>query len=132
MKKISLFVIFLGSFLASCTKDEIKIDSNNPLIGVWNYSEFQDNASVFTRSRDFNDNHCYKFNTDGTLVERKNSGWCGTPPISYSDYSGSWTFVNDTLIEINSAYWGGSLTYRLDIESVSVNSLKVVTVSDNN
>lgn len=104
----------------------------SPLIGVWNYSDFQDNASVFTRSRDFNNNHCYKFNTDGTLVERKNSGWCGTPPISYSDYPGSWTFVNDTLIEINAAYWGGSLTYRLDIESVNINSLKVVTVSDNN
>lgn len=62
----------------------------------------------------------------------KNAGWCGTPPISYSDYPGTWTILNDTLVEINVGYWGGTTIYKLDVESVSENSLKVVLISDIN
>ncbi len=130
MKKLSLFIFFLSLFLYSCSKDEIKIEPDNLLIGIWNYSDYQDNASIFTRSQEFVDNHCYRFNSDGTLTERKNSGWCGTPPISYADYPGTWNFLNDTLIQINVGYWGGSTSYRLDIESISSKSLKIVTIPD--
>jgi hypothetical protein len=130
VKKLSLFIFFLSLFLYSCSKDEIKIEPDNLLIGIWNYSDYQDNASIFTRSQEFVDNHCYRFNSDGTLTERKNSGWCGTPPISYADYPGTWNFLNDTLIQINVGYWGGSTSYRLDIESISSKSLKVVTIPD--
>lgn len=130
MKKISLILIFISSLFYSCSKDEIKIDPDNLLIGVWNYSDYQNNASIFTRSQEFIDNHCYRFNADGSLIERKNAGWCGTPPISYADYQGSWTILNDTLINIIVGYWGGTMTYKLDIESLNSNSLKVVTISE--
>jgi hypothetical protein len=130
VKKLSLFIFFLSLFLYSCSKDEIKIEPDNLLIGIWDYSDYQDNASIFTRSQEFVDNHCYRFNSDGTLTERKNSGWCGTPPISYADYPGTWNFLNDTLIQINVGYWGGSTSYRLDIESISSKSLKIVTIPD--
>jgi hypothetical protein len=131
MKRLCLFVFFLSSFFYSCSRDEIKIDPDNLLLGIWNYSNYQDNASIFSRSQEFSDNHCYKFNSDGTLIERKNAGWCGTPPISYADYPGTWTVLNDTLIQINVGYWGGSMSYRLDIESVRSDSLKVVTIPIN-
>jgi hypothetical protein len=130
MKKISLFLIFISSLFYSCSKYAIKIDPDNFLIGVWNYSDYQNNASIFTRSQEFIDNHCYRFNADGSLIERKNAGWCGTPPISYADYKGSWTILNDTLININVGYWGGTITYKLDIELLNSNSLKVVTISE--
>jgi hypothetical protein len=128
MKK-SLMLVFLLSLLAfSCAKDEIKINSDNLLIGVWDYSDYQNNADVYKRSLEFIDNHCYKFNDDGTLIERKNAGWCGTPPISYADYSGNWSIINDTLIQIKVGYWGGTTTYKLDIESVSIDALKIVFI----
>jgi len=125
MKRLALLSILLGSLFISCAKDEIKIDPDNLLIGIWIYSHFQDNTGIYIRNQDFVDNHCYKFNSDGTLIERKNSGWCGTPPITYADYTGSWTVLNDTLIQIKVGYWGGNMAYKLDIESVSSNSLKV-------
>lgn len=28
---------------------------------------------------------CYVFNEDGTLIVRQNVGWCGTPPITYGN-----------------------------------------------
>ncbi len=131
MKKISLIMIAVVTILLSCNKDEIKIDSDNLLLGIWTYSGYQNDAVVYTRSDGFTDSPCYKFKSDGTLLERKNSGWCGTPPVSYSDYDGSWSVINDTIVEIKSAYWGGEITYRLDIESLTADALKVITLQVN-
>ncbi len=132
MKKTCLPILFLMIMVAGCSKDEIKIDPDNLLIGVWNYSEYRDNSSVFTRNDQFIDNHCYKFNSDGTMTERQNSGSCGTPPINYADYSGSWTILNDTLIQITVGYWGGTTKYKLDIEQIDSHSLTASFVYDDN
>jgi len=123
MKKV-IVIASLLIIIAGCSKESIQIDPDNLLIGVWNYSEFSDNASVYTRGNDFVVNPCFKFNGDGTMTERKNSGWCGTPPISYADYPGTWTILNDTLIQISVGYWGGTINYKLDIESIDSNILK--------
>ncbi len=131
MNKFILSVLLVSFLSVSCSKDEIKIDPDNLLLGTWNYSEYQNDASVFIRSSEFANNPGYKFSSDGTLVERKNTGWCGTPPVSYGDYTGTWSVLNDTLIEINTTYWGGEITYKLDIQSVNSNTLKVVTIYQN-
>ena len=123
----TLFFILIG-----CSKDNIQIDPDNLLIGVWNYSDFNNNDNIYIRNNEFVDNHCYKFNSDGTMIERKNSGWCGTPPITYADYSGTWNIINDTLIQISVGYWGGTTQYKLDIQSVDSNALKVSYVSEDN
>jgi hypothetical protein len=128
MKRIFLFLILPSLLLLACSKDEINTDPDNLLLGVWNYSDYQSDAAVFARSTNFTDNHCYRFNNDGTLTERKNSGWCGTPPVTYADYDGTWRLINDTLIHINVGYWGGSMTYGLDIETINSDSLKIVTI----
>jgi hypothetical protein len=130
MKKIFLFAMFLCPVLFSCHKDEIRIDPDNLLIGVWNWKRYAENATVYTRQREFTAYPCFKFNDDGTLIERKNAGWCGTPPVSYADYGGTWTILNDTLVSISVGYWGGTTNYRIDIESVSKDSLKVIMIYD--
>ena len=132
MKKLFLLLIFVGTLLLSCNKDEIGIDKDNLLIGVWNFSDYQGNTNIYQRSHEFTNKNCYQFNNDGTLIERKNAGFCGTPPVTYSDYEGIWSILNDTLIEINVGYWGGSTIYQLDIESVNINSLEVQFVYPGN
>jgi|GEM_PF-1111135 hypothetical protein len=132
MKKPGKIILLLGLLLFSCTKDEIKFDPNNLLIGVWNYSDYQDNVSIYARSRELSDNHSYKFNSDGTLIERKISGWCATPPVSYANYQGNWTILNDTLIQISVGYWGGTESYKLDIKSVTSDTLKAAAIYPNN
>jgi hypothetical protein len=128
MKRIFFFLIILITIAASCTKDKIEIDPNNLVIGIWNFSEYNDNSLVFKRSNAFSDGPCYQFNADGTLLERKNSGWCGTPPVTYADYPGKWTVINDTLIRIEDGYWGGTATYNLDIEAVNSDYFKFQTI----
>ena len=130
MKKVILAIFSFLFLCGACSKDDIEIDPDNLLIGVWNYSGFQDNTNIFFRDTEFIDNHCYRFNSDGTLTERKNSGWCGTPPISYADYSGTWTILNDTLIQISVGYWGGITEYKLDIEAMDSDSLKTSYVPE--
>ena len=123
MKKL-IVIVSLLIIIAGCSKESIQIDTDNLLIGVWNYYDFSDNATVYTRSNDFVDGPCYQFNNDGTMTERKNAGWCGTPPISYADYPGTWTILNDTLIQISVGYWGGTINYKLDIVSIDSDILK--------
>jgi len=129
MKKLYILTIILYALLVSCTKDEIKIDPNNLLIGTWNYAGYHNNVSVYARSLDFSDNHCYKFNSDGTLVERNIAGFCATPPVSYDNYDGTWTILYDTLILIHVNYYDGMRTYRLGINSVNRDSLKIEEVT---
>jgi len=125
MRKLILLIPILF-LVGGCSKDDIIIDPDNLLPGIWIFDKFDDSSYSFYRSNSFIENHCYKFNSDGTLTERKNSGWCGTPPISYSDYSGTWSAKSDTEIEINVGYWGGTMTYKFNILQVDNDSLKVI------
>ena len=129
MKIYYILTLVLCSLLLSCTKEEIKIDPDNLLIGTWDYTGYHNNMSIYTRSLDFSDNHCYRFNSDGTLVERNISGWCATPPVSYDNYDGTWTILNDTLIQIHVEYWGGMRDYKMGINSVDRDSLKIEEVA---
>jgi hypothetical protein len=130
MKKISLALIILGAFLISCSeKEELKDYNDSPLLGIWSYSFYENDLTVYTRTPDFIEGDGIKFNADGTLIQRKNSGFCGTPPITYADYDGTWTKINDTIIEIKAGYWGGTMTSRLDIEYISSYTLKFLTIS---
>jgi hypothetical protein len=129
MKKI-LFHLFLLSFLlSSCSKNEIAIDKDNLLIGVWNFSHSDIDVQVYERAGDFIQTRGYRFNPDGTVVERNIAGFCGTPPVSYSDYPGTWTILKDNLVQMNITSFDGSRSYRLEIQSVTADSLRAVQVN---
>jgi len=128
MNKLTTTIIFPFLLFISCNKEEIKTDPDNLLLGIWNYSNFQDNMFIYARNLEFIDNHCYEFKDDGTIIERKNAGWCGTPPITYANYPGTWSLLNDTLVQIEVGYWGGTASYKLDIESVDSKFLKATIV----
>jgi Lipocalin-like domain len=130
MKKILLLNIILSFLPLSCNKDEIEIDKDNLLIGTWNLSRYDVNEKIYSRSRTFSHTYCYQFNADGTLIERNLAGFCATPPVSYTDYQGNWSMINDSLIKVNVAYWGGTTNYRLKIVSVTVDSLKVTQLPE--
>jgi hypothetical protein len=130
MKKLSPYIVILSLVLFSCTKNEdLKDYGDSPLIGTWSSSFYENELTVYTRTPDFIESDGIKFNADGTLIQRKNAGWCGTPPITYANYDGTWTKINDTIIEIKAGYWGGTTTSRLDIEYISSYTLKFFIVS---
>ena len=129
MKNYILFAGLLIIIFSSCEKKKIEFDPEYLLIGTWSFNDYQDNSTIYQRSKELNDNYPgYIFLSDGSLIERKNAGWCGTPPVSYSNYDGKWSIINDTLIEVNVGYWGGTIRYKLDIESITNTSLKLTYI----
>lgn len=124
-KRICLLLALIAITFTSCDKEIIIIDPDNPVIGNWIYSDYNDEALFFERSTGFTNDHCYNFKPDGSLTERKNSGSCGTPPISYENFHGTWLKENDTLIGVSVGYWGGTDNYTLDIKFVDLNLLEV-------
>lgn len=119
-------IIFLFLILTSCAKD--LTDPDNLITGIWNYSGSENEVMVFTRNDKFTDNHCYRFSGDGSMLERKNSGFCGTPPIVYADYEGTWSKLTDSLIKVDVGFWGGQTNYQLEIVDVSESTLKVIPI----
>lgn len=124
-KKLVLLSIVL--LIAACEKDNIKVDPNNPLLGNWVNYGYEDQNQVLKRSISLEeDKPGFVFCADGTFIERNISGWCATPPVSYSNYRGTFSFVEDDLIHVNVEYWGGMRDYYLSIISLSESEMKVL------
>jgi hypothetical protein len=128
MKKIILLVFLLSFIVSSCSKNDIKIDKDNLLIGTWIFSHSSATGSVYSRAKDFTQTYGYRFNLDGTLTERNLSGFCATPPVSYSDYTGNWTILQDNLIQVIRTNYDGPKSYKLEIQLVTTDSLMALQI----
>ena len=123
-----LQIIFAVILLTSCDKN----DYNEPqsLIGHWAHPAYSDNAEgkifiSYARTNSLpEDSDGIEFKKNGSLIERKNAGWCGTPPVTYDNYSGKWHIKDDNLV-INVDYWGGVEHRIWKIIDVSNTMLKI-------
>ncbi len=107
------------------------VAGNCSICGTWSYtypdqSATQKGAS-YKRTNALADAPGFTFRPDGQFVERANSGWCGTPPVSYSDYPGSWRMDGDSLL-IEGRYWGGPQRSKIAIVSLKADRLVIVRV----
>jgi len=128
--KISLITLIIGLILISCGKEKTQADIDSKLIGNWINPSYNDTLVTFDRFNSLKDND-YGFSIlfNGKFIERKNSGWCGTPPIAYSDYEGNWT-QNDSIISITVGYWGGTVDYKWKIVSIDENNLTIISLEN--
>ena len=124
--KFLISMLFACLFVA-CEKENGSVNTGTEyLLGYWINPQYKDSIIVFERSANLvENNYGFSFKPDHIFIERKNSGWCGTPPISYSDFDGTWEKNNSDLI-INVGYWGGSLEYKWKIVSVNKDYLKII------
>jgi hypothetical protein len=127
MKRFAYVFFMLYLILTfSCEKDREKehVLSNNQVIGYWVNPVYTDSTITFDKATSLKENdYCFAFLKDRLFIERKNSGWCGTPPISFADYEGTWSKADNT-IQIKVGYWGGLINYEWKI--ISVNDEKLV------
>jgi len=127
-----LSLLFLVVFCFSCEKDrDIEMDSNNPLLGYWVDASWTEDNITFKRAGSLPE-HDYglQFKSTGQIIERKNSGSCGTPPIMYADYNGNWS-QDSSHLSINVGYWGGMAEYEWEIETVNNTRLIVKQIDAN-
>lgn len=137
MKRYSaVFIVVIFTFLVCSCNQSIDPDEDNQssdeYYGTWVDAGYEDNQIILIRSDDLDENkYGFIINPDGEFIERKNSGWCGTLPISYANFEGRWSGQPDDFLEITVAYWGGVTSYQLEIVSISSNQLHVIFHHDN-
>lgn len=111
MSKKVLLIAILALLIYSCSDSVILPNNSTELSGYWINREVNDTIITVHRSSALVDEqYCFGLLSNGNFIERKNAGWCGTPPILYSDFEGTWS-IQDSLIEISVPYWGGMANY---------------------
>lgn len=89
--RIVLFLSLVICFSCNDDNDGITIDESDQLIGSWINPISTDAELKFTRASALKKNtYGISFLQQSVCVERS-SGWCGTPPITFFDYEGTWS-----------------------------------------
>lgn len=122
----SVTLILIAIVAVSCEeKEQLHPETDNQLIGHWTNMLQNDTLWTFERVTKLPENaYGFVIKSNYQFIERKNVGWCGTPPVSYGDYEGSWA-MSDTILNINVPYWGGMAEYQWKLISVDENILTI-------
>ena len=131
-KFINILLILISIILivscSICTEPK----SASDIYSVWvDYKDDYANPRVLTLSNKLDENkYGFIIESDGTFIERKNAGWCGTPPIYYENFNGSWKYISDDVLEITVDFWGGIDTFKIEIVSIDEYELKINYIYD--
>ena len=127
MKRIMFLLVTV--LMVSCEKasvDLAALGENSGIVGTWIEDGYRGDTLLLNRSGKLeSDRYGFTIQEDGSFTEHKNAGWCGTPPITYDDFDGTWEAVSDSLLDITVAYWGGVMTYQIRIVSVDGHKLTI-------
>lgn len=131
--KLKLIAILFILSLISCNDNEeiIAFDDSNPLIGFWSEPIYAETTTTFKRVNSLpEDTYGISFQNKNILLENKNAGWCGTPPITYSSVKGNWS-KNNSIISMSSPFWGGVYDSKWKLISVDEHELVISMIHDN-
>jgi len=119
-----LLVIFcLNSFKPSNKK-------SNKLIGIWVRSEFGYLTAKYVKSDSLKENEPgFEFKEDGKLIIRQNIGWCGTPPVKYGNYNGTWHFISNNTLRLNHDNWRGKVERDLKIIKLTDKNIELKSIT---
>ena len=127
MKK--LVILLLTLVMVACEKELVDTEAlgeNAGIIGTWVENGYEDDLTLLNRANKLDPSkYGFTIEDNGSFIERKNAGWCGTPPITYDNFEGTWEALSDSLIEITVGYWGGTLTYQMRIVSLDAEDLRI-------
>lgn len=105
-----------------------KTDGATGYLGTWIEARFdpQTGTTVLSRTETLaEDRYGFVLDADGDFIERKNIGWCGTPPIVYGNFDGTWEALAEDSLAITVGYWGGTTEYTLEIVDRAADTLRV-------
>jgi hypothetical protein len=119
MKTLTALLLLSAVFTTDYPATLHQIDKE-ALINTWVQDGYEDGKIVYSRHDDFvPDRPGVAFKNDNKLFKRQNAGWCGTPPITYRNYSGTWEWTSDTQLTMRYQYWGGEAELDWQIHSLT-------------
>ena len=123
-----LYVLLIIAAFLNITACDGSLNSEieSPVIGTWILKDYAGDVSYMMRSDQFaQDSYGFTFHKNGVFTERKNAGWCGTPPITYANFEGHWWKISDNIYHIDVEYWGGRTNFRIEIVSQNSYQLQI-------
>ncbi|WP_203257726.1 hypothetical protein [Hyunsoonleella ulvae] len=114
MRKLAFAVtILICCINMKCEPNEDSVlDTSNLLLGNWSDAQYTDENITFKRYNTLpEDAYGISFKAKGDLIERS-SGWCGTPPLHFSDYDGAWELTDD-VITITQDHFPNTYVWRI-------------------
>jgi hypothetical protein len=122
-------ILFPILFIASMSLNDVHTTVKNQLEGTWIYADWEDGGMVFQKGNDFaKDKGGIQFLENGKLIKRQNAGWCGTPPITYRNYEGTWEITPNSTVKISYAYWGGTMKEEWSVVKLNDQSMKIIVL----
>ncbi|MDI6765425.1 MAG: hypothetical protein QME52_01130 [Bacteroidota bacterium] len=118
---IGLLLLLPILYLTSCKEKATEPKSSYDIYGSWVFKGHHDSITVMQKTSGLDsNNYGFIIYPDGNFLERKNAGWCGTPPISYANYSGHWKSKETNTLKIDVGYWGGQTSYIMQITTQNI------------
>jgi len=130
MKSSFIYILLFSLYcLSSCEyNNDLKSENAELIIGNWISPFYIDTIVQYTRAEKLKDDDFgISFNPENTLVERQNAGWCGTPPISFANYNGTWSKTGD-IIDITVDFWGGKANRKWKVIAINSKTLTIYPV----
>lgn len=124
--KIKLAIVISAFLCLSCMdQGQTEEMDRHFLVGNWTNFEYERETFTMEKSKNLETNvYGYSFRNDGTLIQRSNSGWCGTPPVVTSDFQGTWKVLGEEII-IEAKYWGGISIQTWKVTPLSNKTLRI-------
>jgi hypothetical protein len=95
--KTVLFIVIVTTI--GCSQNEtIPINESNKLIGHWINPVYTGSELQLTRASSLKDGGYGLSFLEKTQCVERSSGWCGTPPLTFSDFKGTWVRTDSILI----------------------------------
>lgn len=96
--KTVLFLLLVTTIGCEDNNETIPINESNKLLGHWINPVYTGSELQLSRAGSLkSDDYGLSFLEKTQCVERS-SGWCGTPPLSFMDFKGTWTRTDSVLI----------------------------------
>lgn len=121
----SLCIVLLCINMQCESTDAQLLDADNLLVGNWVKLYYEGDNLTLKRVKDLvNDSYGLAFYKKGDFIERS-SGWCGTPPLVFTDYKGKWKLQDDVIL-ITKDFFPNNYTWRI----VTVSETELVLTAE--
>jgi hypothetical protein len=123
---MKIYILLLLTFLSFAFAPY----KNEALIGSWVYSH-QENDMVFYKKKNHPGKHKpgIEFKNDGKIINRKNGSWCGTGPVKYTDYEGTWEKRTDSTVTLIYQYNGQMCQEEWQVSSLKKGKMAIKRLS---
>lgn len=129
MKNVLLLTIVMFLLTGHRSSDSNELEKDQ-LIAVWVHSRYNSDGIEFVKGKRFK-KACpgLEFKKNGNLIKRQNVGWCGTPPVTYGNFNGTWEFTSDSTLRVNYEFWGGTDKEDWRIIELNAHKLKIEPIA---